>query len=483
MADGQDYIAMADMDEAMDKIYKLDVIPHETRFGATTQHIPGDKPFKGQDTTIEMLTGAYHGATMSASLEGDAPDSYEIALAQMTIGRSDLRELACTISHTLVAQTLGKDRAHSAFEPAKRLVMQSLANLGERRNQALNMDENCVKALVAAVYKADGDTYATATSAFLQIDNGSISMFHPGEMIDIREASDGTDIQVTCKINDVCHSTDFRGFSGVGPGIVVTIDSTYGSGEQDADLDNVADGDELVRHGEADAAGFSGSFGTLIDLSTSPADYFSLARTTTGNFYLVPYGKSYLSGTSNVNLNLEDHFGEMVDTMAMVIGPSRIWRGQNDFALTKAIVVQAQPDLVNEIARQAGGDNSRFTAEISSQMTSARKKEFVANAGWDGAVLHHPGFPPIIVQPEQLCPANKIRLFEPSAWSFYRLGGREPHWIRNDTGGRWHIRRNVTTGNLTKTRDASFYVHETAVCDQPKTVYQIEGVKSTLKTS
>ena len=491
-----DNIAMTDMDEAMDKIYELDVIPQETRFGATTQHIPGDKVFSSQDITVEMLKFAYHGATMSSSLEGDAPDAFEIALQQMTIGRSDLRELAFTLEHTLVAQTLGKDREHSAYEPAKRLVMQAMANIGERRNQALNMDVNCVKALVAAKYDADGTTYTSygsgAAQAFLQIDNGSISMFHPGEMIDIRNASDGTDPRIVCQVMDVCHTTDFMGVSDIGPGITIEYDSSGAGGTyageatvyNDTNFDNVADNDEIVRHGEGDAEGYSGSFGTLIDLSSSPADYFSLARTTIGNYYLVPYGKSYLDANSaNVNLNLEDHFGEMVDTMAMVIGPSRIWRGQNDFALTKALVAQAQPDLVNEIARQAGGDNARFTREIASKMSAARKAEFVANAGWDGAVLHHPGFPPIIVQPEPLCPANKIRMFEPSAWSFYRLGGKEPNWIRNDTGGRWHIRRNATTGNLTKIRDASAYVHETVVCDQPKTVYQIEGVKSTLKSS
>jgi len=116
-------------------------------------------------------------------------------------------------------------------------------------------------------------------------------------------------------------------------------------------------------------------------------------------------------------------------------------------------------------------------------MDSARKLKFVANAGWNGAVLHHPGFPPIVVQPEALCPPNKIRLFEPAAWTFYRLGGREPIWIPNGNGGRWHVKCNVSTGRLTKVRQASAYVHETLFCDQPKTVYEIQGVKSTLKSA
>jgi len=481
-----DNIAMADMDEAMDKIYDLGVIPQECRFGSTTQHISGDKPFRSQDMSVELLKTAYHGATMSADLEADAPASYEISLVQMAIDRSDLRELAITISHTLVAQTLGKDREHSAYEPAKRLVMQSLASLGERRNQALNQDANCVKALVAATYKFDGDTYpgSNATVAFIKIDNGSISGFHPGEVIDIREASTTTE-RVCAMVNDVIHTEDYRGHTGVGPGITVTYNSTYAGGGtySDAHFDNVADGDEIVRHLEVDGAGFPASFGTLIDLGSSPSTYFSIDRSTQGNMYLVPYGKSYLSGTSNVNLDIPTHFGEMVDTMAMVIGPSRIWRGERDFKVSNALVAQAQPDLVNEIARQAGEDNARFTAEISSTMDAARKKHFVANAGWNGAVLHHPNFPPIVVQPEPLCPPNKIRLFDPSAWTFYRLGGSRPNWIRNDTGGRWHVRRNTSTGQLTKTRDASAYVHETLVCDQPRTVYEIQGVKSTLKTA
>jgi hypothetical protein len=472
----------------MDEAYNLNVVPQETRFGATTQHIPGEEFFKGGALHKKLLTGAYHGATMSSDLEGDAPDSYEMSLTDLTIEESDLREIAFTISHTTVAQTQSSDPEHSAYDVAKRLVMQAMSNVGERRNQALNQNANCQKALVAAKYNEDGSTYTNGQAdAFLKIDNGSISMFHPGEVLDII-AEDDADVRTSVIVNDVCHAADFLGVSGIGPGVVVTIDTTYraaadGTHDEDTDLDNVVDNDLLVRHNEYTGDGFPASFSTLIDLDSSPSTYFSIDRSAKGNFYLVPYGRSYLSGGANVNLNLEDHFGEMVDVMAMVLGPSRIWRGRNDFKLTNAIVAQAQPDLVNEIARQAGTDNARFTREMSSQMDAARKSHFVANAGWDGAVLHHPGFPPIIVQPEPLCPPNVIRMFEPSAFTFIRLGGRKPNWIRQPNGSMWHVRRNVTSGNLTKRLDASAYVHETLFCDQPKLIYEIQGVKSSLKSS
>ena len=496
MTDSYDYIAMADMDEAMDKMYELkEVIPQESRFGATTQHITGDKPFRSQDMTIELLKTAFHGATMSKALEGDAPAPYEIELVQLTIGRTDLREFSFTLEHTLVAQTLGRDREHSAYEPAKRMIMQAEAAVGERRNQALNQGVDCTKAVIDTRYDQDGTAYDTPGSAntqlFWKIKSGSISSFHPGERLDVRAGATGTTVRTTVQVLDVIHTTDFRGNAGVGPGIVVEYDSTYTISSSsvngitydgDSDLDSCVADDELVRHAEIDAAGFPASFGTLIDLDSSPSTYFGINRGTVGNYYLVPYGKSYLSGTDNVNLNIETHFGEMVDVMAMVLGPSRIWRGERDFKLSNAIVAQAQPDLVNEIARQAGADNARFQTEMSSTMSAARKKEFVANAGWNGAVLHFPNFPPVIVQPEALAPPNKIRLFDPSAWTFYRLGGKQPTWIRNDTGGRWHAMKNLTSGRLTKRRQASAYVHETLVCDQPKSVYEIQGVKSTLKS-
>ena len=471
MADGDATLALADATEMMDEVYDLNVIPIDTRFGATAQHIMAEDQFLGGAMHKKVLTTTFTGARASASLESDAPDAYEIGTTDITIEESNLRQLAFTLKYTIPAgmQVRGE---HAVWDLATELTLQSAESVGEKRNQLLNQDANCVKALVAATYKFDGDTYpgGTATVAFIKIDNGSISAFHKGMILDIRNASTTT-IRVTATVNDVCHSTQYRG-RDVGPGISVTYNSTYaGAGNTDAHFDNVADNDEIVDHGETDGCGFDGSFSNLIDLSNDPSTYFGVNRSTQGNHYLVPYGRDYASATMNV----DTVFGQMNNILGMVFSKSREYRRNRGFQMTQAIVCQAQPDLVADVARQVGEGSSRFTQKIASDFTGG-KSPLVAVAGWEGAVIHTPGLPPIVLQSEPLAPSNDIRVFEPSAFEWIRFGPKRPQFIKAPGGPIWHVRTNTSTGNLTKTLQASAFVMETLYCNQPQLVYAINSV-------
>lgn len=483
MADGQQSMLLAQATAMMDEVYDLGIIPLDNRFGLTAQHITRETPFEGGKLHKKFKTMVYTGARANQDLEAAAPDAYRINLTDIAIDESDLRQITFTLKYGIMAG-LELRGEHSAINLAEELVLQSQENVGEKRNQMINQDANMVKALVSAKYDEDGTTYGSSaeTLAFLKIKNGSISAFHPGEIIDIRQGSDSTDVRVTVTVKDVIHSTYLFG-NNVGPGIVVQYDAAAavyaGAGNDEAVLTNVAADDEIVAHGEIDGDNYAGSFSSLVDLGASPAAYFGVTRTTVGNHYLVPYGIDYTSGGAAVTLNVDTHFGEMSNILGMVFSKSRQYRQNRGYKLTKAIIAQAQPDLVADVARGAGEGTAQFQRKIASDFAGG-EQPLVAVAGWNGSVLHSESVPEIALQSEPLAPSNKIRIFEPSAFEWIRLGGMKPQFIRAPGGPMWHVVNDATTGRLTKELQASAFVTETLFCDQPQLIYSIEGVTSSV---
>ena len=459
----------------LDEFYNMDDIVSMNRFGVTLQHFPKMETWKGGMYHMKFQSEMFTGATMSSSLESDAPAPRNITELDLEIREEDLRKIQSTMQFTLPAQTETADTKHSVESFAPALYTQSLMDLGEKRNQALHQNADGVKALVSAKYLITGGTYTpvdgSLTTAFLSIDNGAIASFQKGEILDIREGADGADVQVTVKVTNVVYGTEFLG-QDIGPGIVVAIDSDYNAG--DAHLDGVADNDEIVRYGEADGSGFSMSLGTLCQRGANPGNYFNYDRKAAAYQFLLTNGIDH--GT--VDLDIDSHFGKMADIMGGPYGRAKLARRNRGFGLTDAVVALGPVDLINAVAKQAGDSSRRFTTRVARDFDSA-KGQLVANAGWDGTVLHHPSMPPLALQAEPLAESNKIRVFEPSTMWCLRLGGKAPNWIRNDTGGRWHAMQS-STGRLTMNLQASMWIIETWVCDQPALWYSMEGVQTDL---
>jgi len=497
--EGQMLLAQAT--KLLDEVWDLQEIVQEGRFGSTAQHIKKVTPWKGGAMHKKLVNMMYSGAIATSSLEADAPNPTKIDLLDLEIQESHLRRLSFSISHSIQAQMETSDPDHAAYNLARELALQANETIGEKRNQMLNSDGSARKALVAARYDSDGTpwngSHPDALEAFIKIDGGSISNFHQGEIIDIHNGTTAS-IRVVAQVLDVIHDTYMLGLN-VGPGIVVELATDYltsgtGTGVLNAFTD-VADGDVIVNRtetlestpGAGDGCGYHAAFSSLMDITATPSAYFGITRSAIGRRFMVPYGHDYSTGGTYganngtmVNLDIDAHFGPFADVMGMLIPPARAYRKNKDFQLTDALVCQASPSLVNEIVRQAGQGTALFTRAVASDMDSATRAKLVAVAGWNGAVLINPNVPPIVVQPEALAPANTIRMFEPNCWEFIRMGGNAPTMIKTPGGDMWHNRRNTTTGNLTSILDASGFVIEAPLCDQPRLNYVIMGVKSSL---
>jgi len=481
------------------EVYDLDPIIQAARFGNTTQHIPRSTVWKAGSEHRKMYKEQYSGARVTSALEADAHMSTQLLVEDIEIAKSHFRRLGAPLQRTILTSDQVDGGDTSVFNIARELVLEAEEAIGEKRNFLLNSNGDCVKGYVNAVFDTDGTTYTDgSTSALLQVTRGSISSFKAGEYIHVRDASanaEDTDPQIKGQIEDVIYDEYFRGVN-CGPAIIVSIKSDGpGIDATDANFDTVEDvatanagTDEIASTGENDD-NYPAAFGAVIDLSAAPSAYFGKTRTAVGNAYLLPMGRYWDSSSDGTGtaagLDLDNHFGAMFHSYARMLSTSRRFRRNRKFKLTDAIVCQAPPELVGEIARQAGDATARFTREMTGQMDAARRLKLVAVAGWEGVVLHCPmtAFPSIAIQEEPLMDSNTVRFFEPSCMEFIRMGSRRPMYVPNASGGKWHNRRNATTGNLTMSVDAFCHVEETVFCDQPRLLYQIGGVTHSLTTT
>ena len=485
-----------------DEAFDLNPIVQQARFGATAQHIQREKQFTGGSMHVKIYKENYQGARAASDLSADAHYSSGITVVDLEIARSNFRRLGVPLVRDIIVDEVLNPPEDAMFDLAKELALEAEENVGEARNRILNSNGDLVMGWVGAVYDEDGTTYNDGqTDAFIKITKGSISLFHPGQTLHIRHASvneedgtTGTLPQIKCVVNDVCPGAYWFG-NNVGPGIVVTI-TTDGDGTsgEDSNFNTVEDAataatntDEICLTGENNDA-YPGSFGALgMTGDVTPSTYFGITRTTKGNGYLIPMGRHWDSsgdGTgTKTALDISTHFRAMYKDFGGLLSAARGYRRNRDFALSNAIVCQAHPDLIAEIVIQAGESPQRFNIEQASNMDAAKRRAMFASYGFDGAVLRnsYDTIPPIALQPETLMDNGTIRLFEPSAGTWLRIGSKRVTWAKVGTGNSyWLVRRNATTGNRTMQVDAFGYVLETIFGDQPRLIYPMDGLKDSL---
>lgn len=198
------WILLSDATAMLDEVYEMTPIAQQARFGATAQHITRSTAWRGGALHKKFINQVFSRTLSSSDLEADAPAAGKVSTLDVYVEESNLRKLAFTIGHTIPAGKEVDGSEDAVWDLATELMLSAQESVGEKRNAMLHHNTDMVKALVAAVYNEDGTAYSAGqTDAFLQIDNGSISSFHEGEILDIREGSDNADVQVTVVVKDV----------------------------------------------------------------------------------------------------------------------------------------------------------------------------------------------------------------------------------------------------------------------------------------
>ena len=472
-----------------DELWNLEPVYSEARSGSTIQFITRTEKWHGNVMHRKAITELYTGARFDSNLEAAFPDSTKMAALDIEIAISNLRRSAAQFEISKVALIQMADEEHSAFDLAARVVGEIEADINESRNKHINATANARMATIAAKYKHDGDTYpgSSATSAFLQLKNGSTNYFHKGQFIDIRDVASTGTAQIRCHVTDVIHGNYLLG-RNVGPGIAVAYDADLGyTSPADTDFDTIAADDDIVPSGET-TSGYPAAFASLINFTSAPGAYFSVTdRAAAGYRWLIPNGKDYTTDSEAINLDVETHFGTMADLMAVLLPRARAVMANKGLKPHKAIVAQAHPALVAEFARQCGDATIGFQRDAASSLDAATRKDLIAVSGWDGAIYRSPNMPgfPIALQPEAQMDRNQIRLWDPNMAVALRLSegnGKRPDWEKNEGGGIWH---NVKSASGSTTQIVPAYqcgasIMETLFWENPQLIYAMLGLKSSL---
>ena len=483
------YVVLNDAGAQCSEYWKMTPIWHENRFGSTARFMTRFEEAEGTRYHKKSVTKMYTGARTTESMEAAMPDATKIDTEDVYINvgtydaegssqTSDMRRTAASCGYSIPASFQLKGDKNSVWNISKELARQVSRAMLEKKDQMIQCPVTGAKATIVLLYTSagasGGATGPAAASSFVSI-TGSVSMFHKGELVDIRSAA-ATTYRMRCVVADVIYGDRLFG-NNVGPGLVLTFSvDGDGSGTQ-TNMSTAATGDEIVASGEAGSitVGYPGSFPTLCDYGASPAAYFSVTRTTVGNHHWIPLGQNYTSGTA---LNLDTHFGRMFIELSRFIPPARDILEQQRVNMTKAIICQAQPDLILESCKQAGADNARFTRQLANTLPQAERDKLIAVTGWDGVLIRLPGFPPIAMVPEPLMTAGQVRLWDPNQWETIHLGPKHPTWLR-DGGGIFHLaQQSASSGSDAKMVPkmiAGCFKLDTVFCNTPRTVYQMGG--------
>jgi len=437
----------------------------------------GEMKMKGEDYHIKAFTQPL----TNVRAVGDAvtvettewPDSRQIDHTDVEVDWDDLYEFRGTIQYTGLAAQKTKDRRAAIYRTAQRLLGEAEDDMGAALNMKIHQDANCQMGLVAAKYSATtGDTYSQNATAFVQVDNGSISQFQPGMYVDIHSASTAT-VRFTAKIDDVYKtSVGANGVADIGPGFTAT--RTSGT---DSDFDNVADNDMITLSDEAASTNFQ-SFGVWFDRE---AAVFSLTRdTTVGEQWAIPYVFDYQSAGADVALDLDTHLRGMTEELAYAVRFGRNARKREGVKITEAaLTLLGTPRLVSYASTQVG-DAVRYTTDLE----GADRKKYFGTSGFDGAYWHNPVLgKPISFATDPVATPSRLRLIEPSSWQWIigHTGNHETvEWLDKDGNGRWYylLGSNYRRKNVLA---AGYFTRLALMCDQPMANVEARGLKSDLE--
>lgn len=495
MAFGDNTQVLTDIEATMGEIFNLKDRAQFNRIGETTRYAKFRK--------VKFHGAAYH------YLAFVAPSS-NVRRSNFSTGRSSAFPSAVTdlkfqelsiieddqvffkgpvkINKVDLDRTKGDPEA--AYDVGAKVVVDLEADFGSQLNAALWQGGNCVMAKVSAAYDSDGTTWSgsetSTTAKYIKIKDGSIGLFLPGEKLDIYDATDGTTKLATVTVNDVICSKHGPTIGAdpvadIGPGIVVTPDANW-----DAVGSAIADGDYLARTGEFTlvAASFN-NFHGLPDWWDRTVNVYRnrsgslVDRDAIGYQWMLPETVTIADAGSEVTLDLREHLKDLYDYFPYAVTTTRLKRrnsGVDGPSVSEGLMLHGPVDLIQEAVRDA--NDVQFTVATSTTKSQAAR-DYWASVGFKGIVYNDPILGDIGLAADRAAPPHKLWMADWDSFFLVNLMGPpgDINWLE-DSGGRWRIVPDTSTGNPTFFMEAAAYTSCCLGCDCPSTNAMITGVKS-----
>ena len=491
--DYNDYgIDYDDIETMLDEVWRLRPAKAQfTRLGETAKWFrPNTEAMQGNIFHFKVYTAPASGTRRSAAgtaAEAEFPRARENTYVDIGVPWGDLIMFQGTLNINDIARQRTDNTEHSIYKIADRMISEAETDLGNQTNAAIFQNNDSVMGTINAVYDEDGTAYTSGqTNAYVRIIDGAIGQFVKGQILDIREGADGTDVQVTVVVNDVVHGNDGPAItagsapvSDIGPGIVVTIAGENGG---DANLDGLAAADEIVLSGEADSSNFHGFpdwFSRSKNVYKATDGSTAIERDTIGNLWSAPEIVTVAASGSEVNFDLDTHLGQLADILPQRVRLGRQQRVKDvDGVNMKQLMLAVTTSKIANEATRDSVNNHRFTTVAQASLDASQRRQVYGDVGFNGVVYHSTTLGDIAIQPDTAAPPFKVRLIEPNSFFFLEQGGRAIRWL--DNSGKRFQRSVGSNARLTFYQQAGYYSMCALECDQPAANAEITGVKSSL---
>jgi len=473
------------------KYYELSLKPAQFAMLANTSKwfMPRKVQKKGKRfnfwTYIEPATGVRR-SDYDAAVTAAFPTPQSETAQILSYDTEDLSVFQSTLEINDMLNLETKD-ALSIDTLAERAIFNQSRDYAFQMNNAIWQGTDCQMAQTVlpsgfstCAYKNDwsGDEYATGTSAYLNIDSGSITQFTPGMTIDLDTG--GTDV------NDVIVKDVFYGTEGPykadgtnnlpGPGITI-----YKLGVTN-EFTNIANNTVIRRSDEAAGDNFAG-FPSWFSPTTNvynDENGTAITRTALGNAWSIPNIFNYTSGGSPVVFDIATHFVDMSNQLANRIHCGRVARDaamprEDGVSCPSVLTAFGRPNIINE-AVSTLDDSRRFTMQAAADLSAEQKKEYFGAVSFDGVVYHDPNLGAIALQADPASTADQLLVLDPQSWFYLTdTNSMKPTWL-DDGAGQW---TRITDTNITMKRQAGTWLSCLLVCDQMPANSVIKGITST----
>lgn len=487
------------VDDALDRYYNLDAVPQFQRLGKTARWFnPRGVAMKGKSYGYVAWTQPATGVrreTFTTGRISEFPAARDLDYQPLSVSFADMKLFRATSKINILDWDKTKDPKHAVADLAMKVLSEADMDFASQLNVALYQAGTCGMGTIKQIYDVDGTAFtgaAGAAAAYIRVTDGSIAQFNKGDVLEIRDATTTTQVNVEMTVNSVIHGKDGPWSAGsrvadIGPGIIATP-NTATTATWNA-VDTPIATDILARSGEYHATstsyrnihGFPDWWNTAVDVFRDEDGGSVLDREAAGNHWMNPEQVTVAASGSEVNLDIDTHFRDIEDILPYRIETGRVKRAasvRNGPSLPESLVAFMNAPLVNEAVHTVGG-SERFTTTLAMNLDTAKRRQLFGESGFDGYVYHSATLGEVCFQADVAMPPYVMYVIEPQSFFYVTFGGSPSGlaWLKN-AGSRWQPVQGDTLGTPTFVQQAGAYTFMALACDQIGANFRITGVKS-----
>lgn len=439
-----------------------------SRFGSKTNRNfkMSKRVIDGANFIVQVNDRNIYGARANSDINADFPTPRAHSGSDFTVTLSEtpssnhMRRIASSLQVTWLDIKRNYSKKAWADDFKERLITGSMQDIAETTAIKRHLDSTGLLGSVTGTPAKNDDillancaAIAATGGARFTLANGSLARVPAGIILHVF-TSTGT-LRYTVQVTDYNPRDNSVGVYGVD----TATDPLNGSSS--VNISGIVSGDLIYLSGERNQNILS--LGHWFSTPTASESFFGRDRTVATNRWLRPHR----SGPTSNTLFSKTHIDDLCNQIGYI-------QEDPDSGYVAITTIELEQRYRNEIG------NDIFIPFPNDESS----KRLVAQYGFDGNMYRHPLLGKIVLQPDPLAPANKIRFLRIGDWETLTAptsgGDNGWEWLPGQTGGMWYRMPSSTPGNGdTTTFRADGLMLMCDICNYPRIQAELENVTAT----